>query len=311
MTAPGTPPAGWALRFVSGKYQGGLFPLRDGREVTIGRSGDVDLVLAEDNVSRRHAKLTVRGDDILLQDLGSTNGTCVNGERVKKATLREGDRVLVGSVILKVVRGEAGSAEATDAQIREALEAAAASHPRQASGMRGRLEEIPLPDLLQLLANAKKSGLLQLRDGERRADVHLHEGRISGCALLDRPALPSKKAFARLLSWDRGDFELRPLAEAPAAAIDEQVEAMLLEGMRQVDELQRISGAVPAPEARLAVPLPLGPPLAALAPSDLVVLQLAMNEGTAGAAVDLYPGPDVDAWKALQSLVEKGYLQIL
>ena len=86
----------FALRFISGKYQGGEFPLRMNREIIIGRSSDLDMVLVEDMVSRRHAKITVTGDQIFIQDLGSTNGTFVNGEKVKRARLNEGDRIGYG-----------------------------------------------------------------------------------------------------------------------------------------------------------------------------------------------------------------------
>ena len=74
----------YALRFISGKYQGGEFPLRMDREIIIGRSSDLDMVLVEDMVSRKHAKITTDGGQVMIQDLGSTNGTFVNGEKIKK-----------------------------------------------------------------------------------------------------------------------------------------------------------------------------------------------------------------------------------
>src|SRR5687767_13195484 len=97
----------YALRFISGKYQGGEFPLRMNREIIIGRSSDLDMVLVEDMVSRRHAKITTTDAEILIQDMGSTNGTFVNGEKIAgRARLTEGDRILVGTSIIKVVRSE-------------------------------------------------------------------------------------------------------------------------------------------------------------------------------------------------------------
>src|SRR5215813_7243177 len=94
----------FALRFISGKYQGGEFPLRMNREIIIGRSSDLDMVLVEDMVSRRHAKITSTEGDIFIQDMGSTNGTFVNGEKIAgRARLTEGDRILVGTSIIKVV----------------------------------------------------------------------------------------------------------------------------------------------------------------------------------------------------------------
>ena len=71
----------YALRFISGKYQGGEFPLRMNREIVIGRSSDLDMVLVEDMVSRRHAKISSTDSEIFIQDLGSTNGTFVNGTK--------------------------------------------------------------------------------------------------------------------------------------------------------------------------------------------------------------------------------------
>src|SRR5690348_18284645 len=93
----------FALRFISGKYQGGEFPLRMNREIIIGRSSDLDMVLVEDMVSRRHAKITSTDAEVYIQDLGSTNGTFVNGEKISRSRLNEGDRILVGTSIMKVV----------------------------------------------------------------------------------------------------------------------------------------------------------------------------------------------------------------
>src|SRR5919202_160162 len=80
-----------ALRFISGKYQGGEFPLGQSQEIIVGRASDLDMVLVEDMVSRRHARIACSESQILIEDLGSTNGTFVNGEKIKRATLKEGD----------------------------------------------------------------------------------------------------------------------------------------------------------------------------------------------------------------------------
>src|SRR6185503_17142733 len=93
----------FALRFISGKYQGGEFPLRMNKEIIVGRSSDLDMVLVEDMVSRRHARIACSETQIVIEDLGSTNGTFVNGEKIKRANLKVGDRVLIGTSILKVV----------------------------------------------------------------------------------------------------------------------------------------------------------------------------------------------------------------
>jgi hypothetical protein len=71
------------------------YPLRN-PTVTIGRSGDCDIQIATHFVSREHARLTIRPDVVLIEDLGSKNGVFVNAVRVDRETLRHGDLVTVG-----------------------------------------------------------------------------------------------------------------------------------------------------------------------------------------------------------------------
>ncbi|MCL2503694.1 MAG: FHA domain-containing protein [Coriobacteriia bacterium] len=73
--------------------------------VVIGRSPGADIVVGDDFVSGRHARVLVRDGNAVLEDLDSTNGTLVNGQRVASATaLRPGDIIEVGTVRLGVDR---------------------------------------------------------------------------------------------------------------------------------------------------------------------------------------------------------------
>jgi pSer/pThr/pTyr-binding forkhead associated (FHA) protein len=155
----------YALRFISGKYQGGEFPIRMEREIVIGRSSELDMVLVEDMVSRKHAKIGASGGEVVIQDLGSTNGTVVNGEKIKKVRLKEGDRILIGTSIIKMVSVEGGGAELSDVDAKQRLEAAGSRRQTAGGGrpMSGSIEEIPLPDLIQLLSTSRKSGVLAIR----------------------------------------------------------------------------------------------------------------------------------------------------
>jgi FhaA, N-terminal domain/FHA domain len=67
------------------------------RRLVIGRSRDCDVQLADSNVSRRHAELRQEGASYWIVDLGSTNGVEVNGRRVKRAKLTDGDTITLGS----------------------------------------------------------------------------------------------------------------------------------------------------------------------------------------------------------------------
>src|SRR5919108_2737442 len=67
-----------------------------GDQLLIGRSRECEVVLADPNVSRRHAELRRDGGRWVIADLGSTNGVKVNGRRVDRAQLEPGDRITLG-----------------------------------------------------------------------------------------------------------------------------------------------------------------------------------------------------------------------
>src|SRR5258706_5869791 len=106
-------PAGWAPReslgdgpvvlvqvYPPGPNLGRRFSL-NAPTYTVGRSPELDIPIEEDAVSRQHARF-VRGDGSWsLEDLGSTNGSFVNDERVTLRQLRDGDMIRFGTAILK------------------------------------------------------------------------------------------------------------------------------------------------------------------------------------------------------------------
>ncbi len=68
----------------------------EGREFLIGRGNDCDLVLPERQVSRHHVRITHEGDRYILHDLGSKNGTHINGQRIEGSVpLRDGDQIQI------------------------------------------------------------------------------------------------------------------------------------------------------------------------------------------------------------------------
>jgi hypothetical protein len=97
---PGAPmPGGPArnVRLVSG--DGRSYPLSIGSTV-IGRGDQANLRLPDVGISRRHARLDFDGAQVVLTDLGSTNGTMVNGQRVSAVALNPGDMIQLGTTTL-------------------------------------------------------------------------------------------------------------------------------------------------------------------------------------------------------------------
>ena len=80
-----------------------------GVPIAIGRAPECELVLRDSRVSRRHARLTARDGVLVLTDLGSTNGTRVNGHRVTEVVLGAGDRIAIGETTLLIEPAAAGT----------------------------------------------------------------------------------------------------------------------------------------------------------------------------------------------------------
>jgi len=302
----------FALKFISGKYQGGEFPLKSDRQVVIGRSSDLDMVLVEDMVSRKHAKITLTGGKITIEDLGSTNGTFVNGEKVKQARLKEGDRILIGTSILKLVHQGENAADLDENQVRQKLEEAAAVHAAKAaktSSMAGKIEEVPLPDLLQLLNTSKKNGVLVVKNVEE-GRIYLRQGRVYYAVIDDNHALGPQKSFNRIITWEAGDFELR--ASEPQGfmvELEASTEQLLMEGMRLLDEFKRIQNELPPLNSVLMLSMPMAAPLKDLSPEQLEVLQLVHNYGSLKGVLDHTEKNDVQAAEIVLGLIQKDYVR--
>ena len=69
--------------------------------ITVGRAPDCDLVLADPTVSKRHLELRRQGPNVVLTDLGSTNGTRVNGAGIRERPLVDGDEIRLGATVLR------------------------------------------------------------------------------------------------------------------------------------------------------------------------------------------------------------------
>ncbi len=69
-------------------------------QTIIGRGNQADIHVVDDGISRRHAEIVHVGDKILVRDLGSTNGTFCNGDRVTEQSLKDGDKIQVGSTTI-------------------------------------------------------------------------------------------------------------------------------------------------------------------------------------------------------------------
>ena len=310
-TAPAPKPGArsYVLRFISGKYQGGEFPVASEKQILIGRSSDLDMVLVEDMVSRKHARIAMQADQIWIEDLGSTNGTFVNGEKIKRARLKEGDRVLIGTSILKLIAGDAPK-EGMDVK-RELENVAQARRTSQQRTMSGAIDEVPLPDLLQLFGTSKKSGVLVIRTDDDVGKIYLKKGQISFAIINDLDDVQPLKSLYRMLTWAKGLFDLDPPEEREFPnEMNSSVQEVLMEGMRQLDEFNRIRDDLPDLSAKLSLNAPLIPPLRDLKPEELDVLQLAHNYGVFETMLNKSLATDLVTAEIVQKLLKAQYLRV-
>lgn len=305
----------FAFRFISGRYTSAEFPLPDSGEMVVGRSNDVDLVLSEEMVSRKHARLNLDSNAITLIDLGSTNGTYVNGEKIKRFELGIDDRVLIGTSILKVVASssiELPREEHDDLDaVRQRMEDIAEQNVDSIT-MTGTLSEVPLPDLLQLFSSNRRSGVLQLDHEGQTGRIYLREGEVEFAEIGDAEDISPLKAFYRLVGWANGDFSLEELNEDIVFEnpLTQPAEHLIMEATRQVDENRQLLASLPAPDAPLTWSIPMMPRLAQLSPVELEVLQDLLNFGCLEDTLDASTETDHVIYTTLQKLLKLGYLEV-
>lgn len=287
----------FSFRFLGGRFRGGTFPLHEGDKLVVGRAADAGMCLPAHMVSRRHAEISVVGSVITIEDLGSTNGIYVNGDQVKRAELVAGDRLLVGATLVKLLDGGQGN---------EADQAAEAA----GSGLKGSIQDVSLPEVLQLCAGGTKSGDLRVRTPGDEVVVHLRQGKVAGVTTPGVAGVDPYKALYRSLSWDDGEFELLAAGQDELGdPLPESIEALLMEGLRQRDELANIASDLPPRDARIELVAPLAAALRALTPELLDTLQLVWNYGSLRGVMNRSAATDLDTANELLYLLRNEYIR--
>jgi pSer/pThr/pTyr-binding forkhead associated (FHA) protein len=293
------------LHFVSGKYQGQEFPL-DQESFIAGRSTEADLVLADDAVSRKHARFYAKRGRVWVRDLGSRNGTHVNGTVVHNHCLRDGDRLVIGSSLVRIdtkAANELSSNRAGEQKRRRPNDSAGRS-------MTGSIEDIPLMDVLQWLATSRKTGCLKVKDPDanKTGSLHLRDGLVFYAAIEGFTNLHPEKALMRMLNWQKGMFELEnKVEEDPDETINMSLEHMLMEAARQQDELAALSGKKSLPDAGTGVTLVKPSPVRwkELEGDLLDVVQELVEYGSWAGVLDNSKNDDVSLYKAIVALKKK------
>ena len=176
--------------------------------------------------------------------------------------------------------------------------------------MSGSIEEVPLPDLMQLFGTSKKNGVLVIRTDDDVGRIFLRKGNIYFAIINDLEHIPPLKSVFRMLTWIRGTFDLDPPDERTFPnEVDLTVQEVLMEGLRQLDEFNVLREKLPDLNARLAIPVPLTVPLKELKPEELDVLQLAHSFGHVESILNKSLQTDLDTVTSLLKLIKNNYLR--
>ncbi len=122
------------------------------------------------------------------------------------------------------------------AKLKQIIEREAAQGGGISRGVSGSLTEMGLPDMVQVLWHGRKTGSLKIRSGQSQGEIHFVKGLIFNALWMN---LRGDEAFYAMLSLTSGTFALDPNFEADSQVIQASPEALLLEGMRRLDEGER------------------------------------------------------------------------
>jgi DNA-binding response OmpR family regulator len=169
----------------------------------------------------------------------------------------------------------------------------------------GSLTQLPLADLLQILAMNKRTGKLTLSNGQQRGEISISLGRPVNARLGD---VDGEKALFRLIGWREGSFAFVPGPPPGRPRIDRTMEDALLEGMRQADERARLMGGLP-PLGQLLALVPDGAMPVDPHPVTKEVLRVLAQPRRLSEVLDLADATDLDILGAVTTLLQKGVIQ--
>ncbi len=284
--------------------------------VGIGRHESNEIQLPSRAVSNFHAEILKEDGALVIRDLGSTNGTQVNGERVDRSVVAPGDSIRIGNHVLSL-------------QLRPASEGAACRSSSSgvdgfSPGARGRIlaprarppvandgngaTDLPLAELLRRLsARPEPHRALLERDGGK-AQLYFNRQRLFH---VEYEGVVGEKALYRLFSWHEGSYEIQILEESVSLPVSVclPLDALIVEGLDHAQELGKLVAGLPplATPLRLKEDCPL--PLTAHSPAEIEIFQAIIRYETIEKVLERSPWTDVRVSRLIASLLSKGVFE--
>lgn len=228
--------------------------------MSIGRADDNDIVISESRVSRKHAVIGFNKPGFVLTDLGSSNGTFLNGVKMaprQPAALHDWDKIRMASAVFTARMVEKHSQvmdEFKDLRSRSQCEVTEIIDVKELLGggsemhqpaFFGDLAHLCPVELLQMIESGGKSGTLVLTTGTGEGMISVSNGHVTNARFNQKSG---EEAVYEILRYNTGSFKFTPgpvSAEHPE--ISESITFLLIEGCRRLDEA--LAGSIPAAEA--------------------------------------------------------------
>ncbi len=179
---------------------------------------------------------------------------------------------------------------------------------RQHSSLSGSTSEMALPDLLQMFGLNQKTGLLQIsKIGFPNGEIAVESGRIIAAGV---GKIRGQKALFRLLRWEDAQFEVAPLMDHESDPdLSESIEQLLLEGMRQIDELAHMEKDLSLSGKRIAVKK--RPPQSEMTPREQELFKVLESGKEMTGILDALPWTDYEVYRMVAHFIKKGALEAL
>lgn len=203
------------------------------------------------------------------------------------------------------------------ARARTAIERAEAAERHGPDQMRGALAHMGMVDIVQIMEAGEKSGLVHVTSnlqrsggfvvkGDARGTFSFRDGRLVDGQL---GALSGAEALYRTLLWEDGDFEIELADIQRPDLVEMETQHLLLEGMRRVDEWQRLVGRLPSPDVRPTVDFgAVGRRFGEVPAEVRDILHLLDGKRTVFGAVDGAPCDDATAMEIIRKLLDEEVL---
>ena len=285
--------------------------------IAIGRHEANDLQLTSRTVSNYHAEIMNENGRIVLRDLGSTNGTFVNDEKVREQTVESGDRIRIGSHVLTLRReapiskrdrllrvgrnpdgfgpGATGSIVSIRAGSQNALKTVQVGGPH----------DLPLADLLKMLCSNAFSVVVTLRLGSEQAGLWVRKDQIVHA---EYGSARGEKALYRVFGWADAIYRIDeyPDDRSLQRTIDLPVDTLIVEGMKHASEIVALLSHLPPLESTLVLKEDCSLPPSAYTPAELEVFQAVIRQETLVRVLESSKMTDTTLLRIIDGLLRKG-----